>query len=295
MAIGAHVRYQDGSVWLPEMDCWLTFLTHQEYGFIYETQITETLLSGLRIFMRDERLGLYPSWSHWNEERGCDSRFIYPRWVDGFSVYFWPDEIRGRRSVFSRLIGTYGYPSSEGVLGPTIHWLLSTNPTEQQRRWHEQSACPPTPTALGPQRSRHYRVPKHGIVPIALCSVALGLGAANWPDAFQSWVGIFTMLPLAVFALAPWWSELFSETRLHDHGLRFRRWFILRETVFYDQVGEIGESAAGTHVVTSGGRKIQIPKSHGVPALTLRDFERRSLAMRCAPGIGVPFAETGGH
>jgi len=290
LAVAAHVRYPDDTdPFLPDMDCWLTFLTRQEYGFIYETQLTETLLSELRIFLRDEHLRLYPAWGRWNMERGCDSRFIYPPWIDGFSVYDWRNERRGRRSRFSRLIGSYGYPASEGSLGPTIDWLMSTDRDDQKRRWEETSANPPRPTALGSRRSRHFRQSKHGIVPIVACSVALGIGAAGWPESFHSLQGVISMFPLALLASSPWWPQLFCETRLHDHGISFRRWFFHARTIYYHDIRVVVEDDAGTKIIIGDGESIRLPKRHTVAGVTIRDLQRRSLAMSCAAQMGVPY------
>lgn|GEM_PF-2606559 len=298
LAIGGHVRYRDDTSWVvPEEDCWLTFLTSFEYGFIYETKLTDSLAAELRAFIGDDELSPYPYWGRWNHERGCDSRFIYPPWVDGFSIYEWPNETNNKPTLFSRVIGYYGYAGANGVLGETLRWLYSKDRAEQQRNWESVSARPPAPSGLGPQRSRHHYVPGHyWLLPWVVSCLALVAVLARWADGFRSTTGSLTMALLIALLAAPWWSVMFSQTRLHDHGIRLRRWFLLSTTLFYQDIREIEDDGNGTRLTTDDGLTVRIPQGHHVPAVVVRDLQRRSLAIRCGPAMGIPFRlpETGG-
>lgn len=297
LAVGQHVRFPDGtSPLLPDIDCWIGVLTREEYGLVHEVQpeysdLAKWLSESLGI---DASVGGW-AWQGWNEARGCDSRFIYPPWVFGFSVYEWSQEGRSRwRSFVSQHTGFYGYKEVEGVLGPTVPWLVEGEANKERKRWSEFTRSPPPAVGLGPQRFVHrwqapYRI--WWLTGLVACAL-VGLGAVFWQDLSGSLTGRLAIAVIALAASTVLWPRLFAATMLHDHGLTTRRWYVNSKKCSYDEIREIHRDKTGLKFYPSAGAKLHHPAALGDPALVeleIQDLTDRSLAIRYAQGMGVPF------
>ena len=294
LAIGQHIRYEDDADWLtPDTESWISFLVPDEYGLVHRSSWGDGLGESLSDAFGEERLRTLwaESWSGWNRDRGADSRFVYPAWVYGFSVYEWPEEGRSRlRAFWGRLTGVYPYPSSSGVLGPTAWWLLEHSPAEQRRDWERWRALPHAPLALGACRSsRSWEFAlKAWWAPYAITYVVAMTCAVFVNELVGSLLGWSVLAAVLALLAALWRPGLISETRLSDHGLSVRTWILRTQQCLYRDVTGVEDSATGL-IVEHEGNPIPIPRSHRVDRFEIEELSARSLAIRHAEYAGLPY------
>lgn len=281
IVIGQHTWWDPDEWWTPDLNCAYGIALPDEYGIINAAAPGITKLQGALNQRFGCDLGHLPAiWPWWNEERGNDTRILWPQQLRGKPCFSW-DKSKDPKY---------------GQVSPEILDLMS-----RARKVKATGAPPcevikslPTPAPeTGPGRLLEKRPTQSRVwngwpflVFLATAGAALlGLFANPIHPSNLLYLLLLGLVGGSIFVM-----ELLRYTYLFKRTLRIRdRFGRTRECALSDIVGWRPAWRA-TLLSLTNGNSINVPKSHVNPTTLIRWIE--DLRQQPIPQLGTAAAET---